>query len=536
MTLDRDSENYYDLLGLKPDAGEEEIESAYADLSSMFAADKVPTSRQDYARKQRARLAAAYAVLLDPDQRAAYDGRLRLGLARAPQPAIADLPPALRATEAEIRQAPGAGADVDAAAPPAPVLPVVSLVADPPPGEGLAATAPPGEGLAAAPPPVDAPTGGGPDTVAGPAVLEPAEDRAPAPVEDGLAADKPAAALAAGEDEDAEDAEDFAADEDADADEDAEDFAADEDADGEDYEPEERARLPIVPASAPPAPVSTAIRVAPARPAAPPPATPGTGTRGGAPARPGAPPLRPLATPAARAGVALPSRREAAQIAARQAARPPTAAAPSRQAAMAARPGVRPSGRPLDYDADDELPRGRAIPPAAAPPRRRRRKSANNRFAYQVMTLVIGLVLVLGTVGSFLSTTINSGTTGGTVPTAAAPDAPTLVNQANSLLLQHNLSLAQPLFEQALQVDPKNLDAMLGLIQVGQSKSPPDQTLVQTYATRIIQTAPNSSQAQQALQILTALSKPTAAPGATPPASRPPASSPTPPAASTARP
>src|SRR5689334_21124912 len=124
MTSERDAapggsaDNYYDLLGLAPGASDEEIEAAYADLSSMFAAGKVPASRQEYARKQRARLAAAYSVLADPDQRGAYDRRLGVGSRPPVTPA---LPAELRAEAQQITIAPGAVTGVDAADLPPPV-------------------------------------------------------------------------------------------------------------------------------------------------------------------------------------------------------------------------------------------------------------------------------------------------------------------------------------------------------------------------------------------------------------------------------
>src|SRR6476661_6094610 len=153
MTFERDSaraaggpENYYDVLGLTPGASDEEIEAAYTDLSGMFAADRVPAGRQDYARRQRARLAAAYGVLADPDSRSAYDARLgaarpapvgpaagapaplaeaadwappvseplSAGDAYAPMPAASEAPPALPSA---MTFAPAADAETTPAAP-----------------------------------------------------------------------------------------------------------------------------------------------------------------------------------------------------------------------------------------------------------------------------------------------------------------------------------------------------------------------------------------------------------------------------------
>ena len=63
--------NYYDVLGLKPNASQSQIKSAYYQLSKLYhpdTANNLPNSKEMFAR-----LSAAYEVLSNPHKRALYD-------------------------------------------------------------------------------------------------------------------------------------------------------------------------------------------------------------------------------------------------------------------------------------------------------------------------------------------------------------------------------------------------------------------------------------------------------------------------------
>jgi tetratricopeptide (TPR) repeat protein len=478
------AENYYDVLGLRPGATDEEIEAAYADLAAMFAPSKVPAARQDYARKQRARLAASYAVLADPDQRAAYDNRLG-GTAPAPAPATPPLAPPAPAAEIAV-----------------PVQSVPDEVHEP----ATADLAPLEEPNAADLPTSAEPILAQPLTIApaptAPLTVEPPDEGdgglEAAPVVTRQATEQETARLAEIEvDEDAPVADDNEDELDT---AEANDLVADEDeldtAEASASPPEED----LAPWQAPPAPPAP-TRATPAKPV---------------------PKARPAAAPAAPpdsrpGGVALPSRREAAQIAERKPV-PPAAAAPAPPARSGA-PVTRPMGtttrptparpaparRAVADDGEEELlaPRSRTARPAPPPPRKRK-KNTNNRLAYQIMTLVIALVLILGTGASFLSTTVTP--TILDTPTPSAGAAAPLVAAGDSAGQAGQWTQAEQYFQQALQIDPQNVQATLGLAQVYMSKTPPDLQQANAYAQQVIRIAPGSTEATTARNLLAALS------------------------------
>ncbi len=63
--------NYFSLLGVTEDASQEEIEARYRELADYFASSAIPPSLREWAATEAALLDEAYAVLADPDQRAA---------------------------------------------------------------------------------------------------------------------------------------------------------------------------------------------------------------------------------------------------------------------------------------------------------------------------------------------------------------------------------------------------------------------------------------------------------------------------------
>jgi DnaJ-class molecular chaperone len=72
--------DYYRVLGLNPDASEHEIEGAYRRFLGEYFRDGSPSLE---AQHHLETMSEAYAVLIDPEKRAAYDERV--GIARTPQ-------------------------------------------------------------------------------------------------------------------------------------------------------------------------------------------------------------------------------------------------------------------------------------------------------------------------------------------------------------------------------------------------------------------------------------------------------------------
>jgi thioredoxin-like negative regulator of GroEL len=136
------------------------------------------------------------------------------------------------------------------------------------------------------------------------------------------------------------------------------------------------------------------------------------------------------------------------------------------------------------------------------------------------MTLVIGLVLVLGTVASVLSGTIQPGTDTTAPLVTATPSALGPVAQAQALEAQHQWALAQQLYLQALTTDAQNVQAMVGLARVFRDEQPPDPAKAMQYAQEVVRLAPSSAEATEARTILaqvSVMSTATEVPGATSP-------------------
>ncbi len=71
---------YFSLLGISEDVSQDELESRYRMLADYLASPSIPASLRDWANKQAALVDEAYAVLADPERRAA--ARRELGPAR----------------------------------------------------------------------------------------------------------------------------------------------------------------------------------------------------------------------------------------------------------------------------------------------------------------------------------------------------------------------------------------------------------------------------------------------------------------------
>ena len=541
-------ENYYDILGLKPGASDDDIEAAYTDLSAMFAPAGIPAARLDYARKQRARLAAAYAVLADPERRAAYDSERGSSAVATPPP------PLLETATGPIAEQPSAPVEA-VTTPPPPAdelyqaalrtvrgepLPDVPMPAPVPEAMEPQATAPP-EPVATQ---VFTPAPSAPEAVAAPII-------APLPAATEPAAEQTAVPLsyAAGETRNATDATDAAVADPAvmratdaavtdvalmhetsaavateliDATDaatpgalpaetlpwEAAAVAADAAAsDGDDTADDGDESDELPPISRRPAAVTV---VAPLTRAA------DSGRTRVEPARPVAPAVRPVAP---RGSVILPNRREAAQITARQPSAPALPLpAPPRNTGLATRPqagdrpATRPQSRPQPVYEDDELAdvRGSRTQRAAAPPRRKRRRADSNRLIYQILTLIIGLVLVISTVASvYTNIATTSGTaSNGVISTSVPPTTAVsgLISNGASFEQKKQYQFAEQFYLQALQTEPQSLAAMIGLARVYRDKQPPDFAKAQHYAQQIVQIGASSPQAAEAFRILAQVS------------------------------
>jgi len=101
--------NYFSLLGISEDASQDELEARYQALSQYLASTSVPPALREWAEKQAKLVDEAYAVLSDPEQRAAAKGAKESAVAK-PEPAPAETPPAAAPEAAGSDQKAGASA------------------------------------------------------------------------------------------------------------------------------------------------------------------------------------------------------------------------------------------------------------------------------------------------------------------------------------------------------------------------------------------------------------------------------------------
>ncbi len=88
---------YFEVLGLSLDAGGQDIEARYQELSAYLASGDVPPQLQEWAREQAAHVDEAYAVLSDPDLRAGLEDELEEEA--AVEPDVSGAAPATSRTE-----------------------------------------------------------------------------------------------------------------------------------------------------------------------------------------------------------------------------------------------------------------------------------------------------------------------------------------------------------------------------------------------------------------------------------------------------
>lgn len=70
--------NFYEILGVSPDAGEKDVKIAYRKLSLIHHPDKNPTNKDESERKFK-EIGEAYETLKDPQRREQYNHELRFG-------------------------------------------------------------------------------------------------------------------------------------------------------------------------------------------------------------------------------------------------------------------------------------------------------------------------------------------------------------------------------------------------------------------------------------------------------------------------
>jgi hypothetical protein len=490
-------DDLYEVLGLTPDATPDEVDAAYHRLlNGLTSTSASSPAAVENLRRRRIRLANAYAVLADAEQRAAYDERMGLHAAAAPPPEAA-LP---------VSPVPDAGLPPIAmpdvkprtTVPPMPMPEVTPRTAVPPmpmpeiqhpepvrPRRATPVSAPaPATPLADLPAPSEdveeqrlpAPSA---DLVARPVAVETPAEVAPeaAFVADGASVeDEPALADAAAAPV-------------------AEAGPGDE---GEDE------TLP--PVDDTPAPWETPTRRAPAAPVG----KPRPAQRRPTPSTPPAP------TPSSRAagGIALPSRKVAEAT---------PLPAPRSRAALTDAPT-----RPLSDDAAGEppVPRSRpasrpaqTLPPikqrSAAPVRRPARKN-RMPMVQTIFYVSMALILAIGTIaGIVTSVGLPVGTTG-TVGPGNTADA---LAQADAQLAAGNYSQAITLYNQVLTTSSEDPKALLGLAKAYYYKTPSEPDIAREYLARVFTSTgggTDSPEANEALQLLSQIGLPGTPSGSAP--------------------
>ena len=89
---------YFEVLGLPLDAGGQDIEARYQELSAYLASGDLPPQVQVWAREQATRVDEAYAMLSDPDLRAGLEDELEQEEAVAAPDVSAAIPAPTRST------------------------------------------------------------------------------------------------------------------------------------------------------------------------------------------------------------------------------------------------------------------------------------------------------------------------------------------------------------------------------------------------------------------------------------------------------
>jgi thioredoxin-like negative regulator of GroEL len=115
-------------------------------------------------------------------------------------------------------------------------------------------------------------------------------------------------------------------------------------------------------------------------------------------------------------------------------------------------------------------------------------------------------VLVLGTVASVLGGAITPGTDTTAPLVTSTPSTLGPVAQAQALEAQHQWLLAEQLYQQALQTNPQDVKALIGLARVYRDQQPPDPAKATLYAQQVVGLAPNSAEATEARGILAQVS------------------------------
>ncbi|MDQ2810152.1 MAG: hypothetical protein M3Z04_25010, partial [Chloroflexota bacterium] len=156
-----------------------------------------------------------------------------------------------------------------------------------------------------------------------------------------------------------------------------------------------------------------------------------------------------------------------------------------------------------------------------AAPRRKRRRADSNRLIYQILTLTIGLVLVISTVASVYGSIANTGTAGVIATVPPTSDVTSLVNNGASFEQKKQYQFAEQFYLQALQTEPQNLSAMVGLARVYRDEQPAQPAKAQQYAQQAVQIGGTSPQASEAAGILAQLAAPAGSPAATSAATTP---------------
>ena len=110
--------DYFAILGISEDVSAQEIEARYRELADYLSSPAIPAHLQGWAAKQAALVDEAYAVLSDPERRAAPRGEPRPSAEAGPDAALREEPSAKAKRRAPLPRAPRVGAGAAGRPPP----------------------------------------------------------------------------------------------------------------------------------------------------------------------------------------------------------------------------------------------------------------------------------------------------------------------------------------------------------------------------------------------------------------------------------